>query len=661
MKKILLLLTIVATTLISFAQEAPAWKKKFDGNIKWYKITDAGMIIVCSGDALYGLKPEDGSELWKLTQFDGIKEDNYDPIDGTPFVAIVTGSAMKRIHTIIDVTDGKIIVNSWDLGFRIVQKRINCYKLGSLLIYGMNKESGNPMLTMIRYNDGSKVWEQKKLFEKNSEQIVSEASVVDDGLLIATNRNIYKLNPASGDIMYSIDMKSDLPQPSAASKKGGFGSMFGSKGANEDATSTSADFFQQGDKSLFYFWNQDLITAFKVADGKEVWTRNKLESAISLILHDTHGMLVATAEKSAKDLEKANKKGGGLIGMMGKKSAGNKNRAELLCLDYSNGALKWNEEVDLQGDIVSYKLNGKQLILATARDQGTNFISIVDLDAGKSITKKALKIDGSATDLQIVPQGLYYRTVNEINILDTETGDRKWKKGFKVDNCIGVNADATTSYVYGNKNIYKVDFTTGDLSEWIKDIKFDGKEEPTDIEIHNHAVTISSSQNINKYGLDGKLLFHTYTKAPGRSTSGKIFSAFGGVLATAGAMASAANSASLSYSKGYYGSTNPQYDREIKAANDMTSAFGGAAISSFKSISRRFKASQQADDFIAMLTNLDGGNAKDNVGIVCVSKIDGKEGKKIIFADKSPDYKLDQIDRLVYFKSSNDELQGFKF
>ena len=656
MKKYVLWVMCLIISASSLAQESPVWKKKFDGSIKWYKISDAGILIVCSGDALYGIKSDDGSEIWKLTQFEGIKEDNYDPIDGTPFVAIVTGSAMKRIHTIIDVTDGKIIANSWDLGFRIVQKRINCFKLGSVLIYGMNKDNGKPMLTMIKYNDGSKVWEQSKLFEKSSEQIVSEASVLDDGLLIATNRNIYKLNPATGEVMYSIDMKSDLPAPTT---KGGFGSVFGSKGANDDATSTSADFFQHDDKSVFYFWNQDLLTAFSVADGKEIWKRVEIKSPIGLILHDSHGMLMATAEKSAKDIENAKNKKGGLMGMMS--SGSGKNRAQLFCLDYANGSMKWNDEIDLQGDIAAYKLEGKKLILATARDQGTNYISIINLEAGKSITKKALKINGDAADLQIVPQGLYYRTSKEINILDIETGDAKWKKGFKVENCIGVNVNSSMGYVYGNNAIYKVDYSTGDLAEWVKDIKFDGKEEPTDIEIHNDAIAISSSQNITKFGMDGVQLFHTYEKAPGRSNAGKIFSAFGGVLATAGTLASAANSASLSYAKGYYGCTDPQLDRDIKNSNNMTSAFGGAAIGSFKAISKRFKASKQADDFISMLTNLDGGNAKDNVGIVCVSKIDGKEGKKIVFADKNPDYKLDQIDRVVYFKNGDNEMQGFKF
>jgi hypothetical protein len=57
-------------------------------------------------------------------------------------------------------------------------------------------------------------------------------------------------------------------------------------------------------------------------------------------------------------------------------------------------------------------------------------MSIVDLDAGSSITKEPLPIKGEIRDLQLVPQGLYYRTASEINILDLETGNKTWKKGF---------------------------------------------------------------------------------------------------------------------------------------------------------------------------------------------------------------------------------------
>lgn len=391
MKKILLLLSVAvfALQLAMQAQEAPAWTKKFDGNIKWYKQTETGILVVCSGDALYGLNPENGAEIWRLPEFDGIREENYDPIDGSPYVAIVDGGMMKKKHFILDVTNGKVIAKTKDLGFYTVTKRIECKKLSAILFYGTN-DKGKPMISLVDVNTGNKVWEQTKLFEKNSEQIVSEAGVVSDGILLATNRNVYKISATTGEIIWSVDMKSDIP---IVEQPKGFGGVFGSKGATAAATATSADFFQYGDSSKIYFWNQDNITCFNLADGKETWKRVDLSSPINIILHDKRGMLIATAEKNQKDLEKQSKGGGGLLGKISRASAGKKNRAGLYCFDYATGAEKWTDEVDLQGDIVAYKMNGNKLILATQRDQGTNYISIVDLDAGKSVTKKALKID----------------------------------------------------------------------------------------------------------------------------------------------------------------------------------------------------------------------------------------------------------------------------
>ncbi|MEO6537546.1 MAG: hypothetical protein ABIT07_11300 [Ferruginibacter sp.] len=95
------------------------------------------------------------------------------------------------------------------------------------------------------------------------------------------------------------------------------------------------------------------------------------------------------------------------MGKIKRSSARKKNRASLLCLDLASGTEKWNSDIDLQGDVMAYKLNGNKLRFATARDQGTNFVSIVGLDEGKSITKKPLPIKGEIRDLQIVPQGLY--------------------------------------------------------------------------------------------------------------------------------------------------------------------------------------------------------------------------------------------------------------
>jgi len=665
MNKYFLLLCLIFS-VPALAQGPTDWTKTFPSKIKWYRITDAGILVVGTNDALYGVSPSDGKEVWKADDIENIQEENYDPIEGTPYIVLAKRGLTKSSNKIVDVVTGKEVVNTLDQGLVAVTKRIYLMRSNSVLFYGFNK-NGKPTLMKVGLADGQKAWEQSKLFEKNSEQIVSEAGEASDAIFIATNRNIYKLNKQTGDVVYSVDMKSDIPVAAPKEEKKSMFKMpaFGKaldKGANEQATMTSADFFQRDDKNVIYFWNQDIITAFNVADGKEIWSRVELPSPITNILYDSRGMVIATAEKTAGDIAKANNGGRGLVGKLKQSSASKKNRASLLLIDEKTGAQKWDSDVDLQGDVLAYKLNGNKLILATARDQGTNFISLVNLDEGKSITKKPLSIKGEIRDLQIVPQGLYYRTEDQINILDLESGDKTWKKGFSVKNCAGANANAQTGYVYANDVIYKVDFTKGEINEWVNGIRFDGKEDPGSLQVRENGVLLTSDQNAALYSFDGNRVWHTYQPAPGRTMAGKMLSGLGGLASAVMAAQQAAQAAQLSYAKGYYGSTDPQLDQSIKNANANASNFAGAAAASFASISQRFKATKEANNYIAMLTNFGNSNMAKDAGVMMIDKTNGKEVKKMIFGDKKdPDYKLDELGKVVYYKADGNEIQGFRF
>ena len=668
MKTLFTLASLVWSTF-SFAQQSTDWTKNFPSKINWYKITDAGVLVVGTKDGLYGITPADGKEAWKVDQIENIQEENYDPIEGTPYIVMAKRGLMKSSNNIVDVVTGKITINTSNLGLAAVTKRIHLMKSNAVLFYGTGK-TGKLTLMMVDLASGNKVWEQAKLFEKASEQIVSEAGETSDGYFIATNKNIYKLNKQSGEVIYSVDMKSDLPVAAPKEEKKGLGGMlkvpkFGKmldEGANEQATMTSADFFQRDNLNVIYFWNQDILTAFNVADGKEVWNRVKLPSPVSNILFDTRGMIVSTSEKTQEDVTKASSGGGGLMGKIKQSNAGKKNRASLLLLDMQTGAEKWNSDVDLQGDVKAYKLSGNNLILATQRDQGTNFISIVDLDQGKSITKKPLSIKGGIRDLQIVPQGLYYRTEDQINILDLASGDKTWKKGLAVKNNAGDNQGLTTGYVYANDKIFKVDFSKGDMSEWVSGINFNGKEEPTSLQVRENGILVTSDQNARLYDFDGKQIWHSYQPAPGRTMAGKLISGVGGLASAMVAAQQMAQSAQLSYAKGYYGSTDPGLDQSIKNANANAANFAGAAASSFASISKRFKSTREANNFISMLTNFGESNMAKDAGVMIIDKNSGKEIKKMVFGDKKdPDYKLDELGKVVYYRANGSEIQGFVF
>jgi hypothetical protein len=668
MNKLFLVLTFQLVSTLLIAQKPADWQKNFPSKINWYKVSDAGVLLVATKDALYGLSPE-GQEVWKADDIENIKESNLDIIENTPYIVLVKSGLIKGNNKVVDVVTGKIVFNTGDNGLANVTKRLYLPKSNKLVFYG----GGNAglMLMMVDLATGQKVWEQTKIFEKNSEQIVSEAGELSDAVLIATNKRIYKLNKSTGEEMYNIDIKSDMPVMAPPKKKGGMfggfkamGNAFGGnkEEANELQTMTSADFFQHKDDNSFYFWNQDVLTKFEAATGKEMWKRFELPSPIAYVLHDTRGMLIATAEKRQEDIDKANKGGGGLLGKLKSKNAAGKNRASLYLIDPTTGEQKWNSDIDLKGDVLAYKLTGNKLVLATQKDNGDNYISIADLDAGKSVTKKPLEIKGEIQDLQVTPQGLYYRTTDQINILDLESGDKTWKKGFKVKQCVGYNDDGGVGYVCANDMIYKVNFATGDLEEWVKGLGFNRDEDPNSLQVTDEGVFVSSDQNANLYGKDGKQIYHTYVPAPGRTLTGKLLSGLGGAASLAVGAASAARSAQLSYAKGYYGSTDPALDNEIKRSNQLASAGISSAVSSFQSISKRFNATKQANGFIVMLTNFGNSNQAKDAGITIVDKKSGKRLNDFLFGDKtSPDYTIDDLGKVVYYQSDNNTLEGFKF
>lgn len=653
MKKITLLLLGVFSMGLLYAQKNADWKKEFAAKINWYTITDAGPLMVGTKDALYGIGA-DGQEIWKIDDIENIREENVDAIDGTPYVTVVKAALMGGYNKVIDVVAGKVVLNTKELGLNTISKRMYLPVSNQMLFYGLNNQ-GKLVTVLADLTTGNKVWSQEKLFEKKSEQLVSKAGELPDGILIATDKRIYKLNNQTGEIVYSIDVKSDLPVGPAAN-------AFNGKNASEAQTATSAEFFQTDDKSKFYFWNQDLLTQFDAATGKETWKRYELSSPISYILHDSRGMLIMTAEKNQSDINKANKGGGGLIGKIARASASGKNRAEVILLDPQTGSPRWSGDgIGIKGDVLAYKLVGnKKLILATQIDKGDNFISIIDLDAGKSVTKKPVSIKGDVRDLQLVPQGIYFRTSEEINILDVESGDKNWKKGFKVKNCVGYNEDANTGYVYGNGKIYRVDFQNGELTEIIQSLNFDRGEEPSSLTFYEGNLFVNSDQNAALYDKSGKLLYHTYVEAPGRSMGGKLLSGLGGAASLALGAASMAQSAQLSYAKGYYGSTDPALDRSIKSSNNLAVAGMKSGIASFQSISRRFSATAQAHGFIAMLAKFGSNQGKD-AGVAIISKADGKRIADLLLGDKKdPDYKLDELARTVYYRSGS-SIEGFKF
>ena len=173
MKKLFFLFISLVTGINLFAQKNADWTIEFPSKINWYRISDAGTVLVATKDALYGLSPN-GEEVWKADDIENIKEDNLDVLDGTPYITLVKAKLVKSNNKVVDVVSGKTILNTEDLGFHNVVKRLYLPQSNQLLFYGGNK-NGKLILALADLATGAKVWEQEKLFEKKSEQLKIES------------------------------------------------------------------------------------------------------------------------------------------------------------------------------------------------------------------------------------------------------------------------------------------------------------------------------------------------------------------------------------------------------------------------------------------------------------------------------------------------------
>lgn len=603
----------------------PVWKAKLPSGVNWQKVSPMGILVVGANDGFYGIDPATGSTKWKVDFLSDLKEENYDPIENSPYVAIVK-RGMYPEHVIVDVSTGRVICKTKDMDFRMVQKRFEIPRLGGILFYGFNRSNKGQMV-LVNAESGNVLWKQEKLFDSNSEVITAAPyAVSDDAFVISTTKMIYKLNGKTGEVMWKQEMKTAPPVVKAAE---GFGA-FGGKGnalANENATSTSAQFLKYKNPDYIYFASRSVMTAFDIASGREVWKRAELKSPVSQLIFDERGMLVCTGGEGSS-------------------------KAFINLYDPETGAQKWSGgEIDLAGGVVFYSYSGSKLCIATQKAKGQNAVNVIDLDAGKPAIPKQLKVDGVILDVRTIPQGLLYRTTEETNVLDLATGKDVWKKSIKYkDGGMGADKDGLT-YFNADGAIYVMDNATGEYKTFANSYKFDGKENPGTFELRDNGLLLTSSQNLMLLDFNGKSIYKVYKPAPGISTFGKIMN--GAMAATAIAV-----SARQSYISGYArgsGATSVADDYQ-KSAN----SWNGVAAASLKEISKRFKATKSTGDYQSILTKTTDGQ-ESGVGIVRINKNSGKEEAAVVLNNKKPVYELDAVSNMVYYLSGNSEISAYKF
>ena len=81
------LLLALTVTVPAFAGNK-VWDKKFVDDIRYKKVTDAGVLLLMTDSGIIGVDAPTGNELWTKPEYKKLKEDDVEYVAGSPLLIV---------------------------------------------------------------------------------------------------------------------------------------------------------------------------------------------------------------------------------------------------------------------------------------------------------------------------------------------------------------------------------------------------------------------------------------------------------------------------------------------------------------------------------------------------------------------------------------------
>jgi len=603
-------LTFMLLVTVSWAQKTtPDYQYAFDGKVKWMLLHDTGTLLASTGEALAGIKPGSENVSFKFDRLKKVKEENLEMIPNTPYVIIKPRGIFK--HTVVlDVVKGKIIFDSkaqnWKGGV------ISRYFIGPEMMFvvdGMHKGEGNNYQQGVGlYN--LKTGELVNIFEqKGSSRMTGKPDVMGDNIIIPGLQNIKCYAISTGAEKWSAKVKN------------------ATNISTKEETKEVYAFITKGDNSIVY--------KISATNGSLLWAKeSKIKGRISETRFTKKGLAIVT-----------NIVNGGGNKLMGKlKGAGT---SKVYLLDLNSGNDLWEKSPKTKGIINHFYVEDDGILFGVS-DGGINKVAF----DGTPRWKKPLKTGPGIQLMATVPKGLLYISETDADIIDMNTGESVFGKAikYKRSKAVASTFDSVRDrfLITCKDGVYEVNGNTGEYNLLTATTKFEGKEVPTEIQVRDNGLLLSSDQNLEMLEFFGKSKWHTYKRPPGKSAAGAIL--MGAIM-----VAATAQAAKHAIRSGYMqGSGVPSYSSAVQREDRLTDMYNQITDAAFQEMTKRFKATKATENSAFMLTKVDAG-----VALVKVDKDSGSTLNEIVIKDKDPMYEVDDIAGYMYFKDKSNNISAY--
>lgn len=594
--------------------QTPDAQYVFDGNVKWMMLSETGVLIASTGEALVGLKPNQTEPHFKLDRVKKVKEEDLEPIPNTPYL-IIKPRGLFNHTVVVDVVKGKIVFDSkeenWQNG---VVSRHFIYPEMMLVVDGMHKEKG-----LGNYTGGVGLYDLKtgklvKIFEhKPANAMAGVPDIMGTTIVIPGLKNVTAFDIQSGNELWTADVKNAIQIATNETTK----EIYAFRGKNTNME----------------------VYKINAANGSMAWPDgNKLKGQMARYEFTPKGLAIVT------NIQSSGQKG--LIGKIANKAKGS-GTSKIYLLDTNTGADLWDKSPKTKGLVSHFYVEDDGILFGVASG-GINKISF----DGVPQWKRPLKTGSNIQLMARVPKGVIYISESDADIIDMTTGESVFGKPIKYKRSEAVASayDKTRDrFLLSCKDgLYEIDGNNGSYKLINNDLNFEGKEVPTAIDIREDSILLSSDQNLTWLNFDGSEKNHVYHRAPGKS-------AFGVVMMAALVVASEGVAVSHSARAGYMkGAGVPSYNSTVEFHEAQADNWANVADQGFKEMMKRFKATKATKNAAFILTKID-----DGVGLVKVDKDTGKTVKEILVKDKKPMYEVDDVAGFLYFKSKNNTINAY--
>ncbi len=658
---LLLLLQAAPTPQAPATGATAAWTLKTKGAIRWQQVTPAGALLVSTDASLAAVDMDRGVVTWEKPELAGLPVDSVRMVEGS----LLMEAARPGLLIVFDPVTGGVVFDSRKLSLTQVVTRRVLPQSGSLLVHG-RRAQGPPVIALYDLTTGAQRWASESLFQESGPKRGGLGGLMQGLVRAASGATALEVLQAGRDmiVVHTLMGLRGLDARTGAIR---WSATLPTARAGNPARHVQL-FPSLNQPERLYVGFDDRLMAYTIADGKPLWAKPAtIDGWVHGIVEHPDGIIILP-ESPPPDQATGNVRVVNGVVQTG-----------LNVARYADGTTIAAKPLRMRGTVTDAMITGGSAVLAVDAESRT-FVNVLDVATATLRLKKDVKIKGQLAYAELTPAGLLYisrpdaATNAEVNVIDLTQGEAKFKDAIESGKPLGSGdyntaryslhhvIEGATLYVFASHDhrLYAVDRTAGTFRALGGEIKLQGGEDPTAMEIRAGGLVLTSPQNLVVVARDGTVKQQAYYPAP--QLPGLLRALYRINSIRAGLYGAAASA----YGDAFAQASRQATDSNAKRfAGQLATAYsqGGAQLTGYSQqaaalASKRFRASLSVPGSVFMLTRAPEGNG--NV-LLQIDKDSAQPRARVdLGKEREPVYAVDDVAGMLFLQTAAGTLVGYR-